>query len=564
MIPLSLRHWLNRIVPSSRRERRFTASSHRLRSLLVLEPLESRRVPSTVTNLNDAGDGSLRQAIIDTPTSGTIDFQDGLSGTITLTTGELAINKDLTIVGPGLSVITVSGNGASRVFSIGATFTVDISGLTIANGATAALGGGIYNAGTLTLTNVTLRGNAAAAGGAIDNVASGNMTITASTLSNNHTSFRLGSEGGGILNDGTLSVIACTLSGNSVNSGMATVDGGAITNGGSMTITASTLSGNNASGVQNSVEGGAIANFGSASMTITASTISNNVATSARGASGGGIYNTGTVTSGNTIVARNTANTGPDVFGFLTSQGYNLIGNGTSGSGFTDTDLVGTADMPIDPMLGPLRDNGGPTQTMALRPGGPALNAGDPAQLGMADQRGLVRTGGVNIGAYQASATAFVLATPDTVSSGVPFDVTVTAVDPFGQVALGYTGTVTFSTTDLDPGVVLPADYTFTPDDQGTHTFTDTGLGEITLITPGVQTLTVTDTTDNTVTGCTTVTVTSPDVPESGWPASSPVRNLSEAPISGLTSSVVSVADATSLDRAFAALHQEQADRCML
>jgi hypothetical protein len=68
--------------------------------------------------------------------------------------------------------------------------------------------------------------------------------------------------------------------------------------------------------------------------------------------------------------------------------------------------------------------------------------------------------------------------------------VTVTAVDPFGQVALGYTGTVTFSTSDRDSGVVLPADYTFSASDQGTHTFS----GGFTLITPGDQTITATDT----------------------------------------------------------------------
>jgi hypothetical protein len=168
---------------------------------------------------------------------------------------------------------------------------------------------------------------------------------------------------------------------------------------------------------------------------------------------------------------------------------------------------VGTAANPIDPLVGPLQDNGGPTQTMALLAGSPALNAGDPAQLGTPDQRGVVRTGGVNIGAYQASASAFLPNAPRRVQVGVPFDVTVTAVDPFNQVAVGYTGTVTFSTSDPDPGVVLPADYAFTLDDGGSHTFTDTGLGETTLITPGDQMLTVMDTADNNITGSAIITV---------------------------------------------------------
>ena len=93
------------------------------------------------------------------------------------------------------------------------------------------------------------------------------------------------------------------------------------------------------------------------------------------------------------------------------------------------------------------------------------------------------------------------------VQSGVPFDAIVTAVDSFGQVAVGYTGTVTFSTSDTGPGVVLPRDYGFTLNDGGVHTFTDTGLGEITLVTPGDQTLTVTDSTDDTINGNATIAV---------------------------------------------------------
>jgi hypothetical protein len=519
---------------------------------LVLESLEGRWVPSTVTNLNDAGAGSLRQAIIDTSAGGTVDFQDGLSGTITLTTGELAINKDLTIAGPGSSVITVSGNHASRVFDIGATFTVDISGLTIADGGgTAQVGAGIWNAGTLTLTDSTLRGNIAsgrsAIGGGIYNEG-GTVTVTGSTFSGNSAvSQFLTGGGGGIGNQGMLTLTDSTFSGNSVSG---PGGGGGISNSGTLTVSNSSLSDNSA------YRGGGIANFGT--LTVSNSTLSDNSANGGIFGEGGGILNSGTLMSGNTIVAGNTAFGSPDFKGDLTSQGYNLIGDGTGGSGYADTDLVGTASMPINPNLGPLQDNGGPTQTMALLSGSPALNAGDPAQLGVADQRGVVRAGGVNIGTYQASATAFVLAAPDTVSSGVPFDVTVTAVDPYGQVAVGYTGTVTFSTTDLDPGVVLPADYTFTPDDQGVHTFTNTGLGEVTLITPGVQMLTVTDTTDNTITGSTAVTVTSQDAPEAGRPTSSPVERAREAPTSLMTSSVLSRAETAALDLALAALHQDE------
>src|SRR5262249_10436481 len=89
------RHWLDRLASSSRGGRRRPRAPQRRRGRLLLEPLESRWVPTTVTNLADAGAGSLRQALLDTPAGGTVDFQPGLTGTITLTTGQLDITKDL-------------------------------------------------------------------------------------------------------------------------------------------------------------------------------------------------------------------------------------------------------------------------------------------------------------------------------------------------------------------------------------------------------------------------------------------------------------------------------------
>ncbi len=115
----------------------------------------------TVVNTNDSGAGSLRQAIADAAPGDTIDFNTGLSGqTITLTTGELLITKNLTITGP-VGGITVSGNHASRVFVIGIGSFVQISDLTISNGKSPDLGGGINNFGTLSLTNSTVSGNTA-------------------------------------------------------------------------------------------------------------------------------------------------------------------------------------------------------------------------------------------------------------------------------------------------------------------------------------------------------------------------------------------------------------------
>jgi hypothetical protein len=387
---------------------------------------------------------------------------------------------------------TLSGNSADSGGGIENGGTLMVSNSTL-SGNSADSGGGIENGGTLMVSNSTLSGNSATGaygfGGGIDN--GGTLTVSNSTLSGNS-----GFVGGGIDNGGTLTVSNSTLSG---NSGFV---GGGIDNGGTLTVTGSTLSGNSL--------GGGIYTQGTHPVTLTNVTLTANRASIIGG--GGLDVNSGSPVLHNTLIAGNfrgaTGTTAGDVYGPLDASGdYNLIGDGTGMTGLSDGvngNIVGSAAAPIDPLLGPLQDNGGPTWTHALLAGSPALNAGNPAQLGVADQRGVIRSGGVNIGAYQASATAFVLSAPDTVDPGAPFDLTVAAVDPFGQPAYGYTGTVTFSTSDGDPNVVLPADYSFTPDDQGTHTFS----GGVTLITPGDQTITATDTSDDTVAGSATVTVT--------------------------------------------------------
>jgi hypothetical protein len=117
-----------------------------------------------------------------------------------------------------------------------------------------------------------------------------------------------------------------------------------------------------------------------------------------------------------------------------------------------------------------------------LLAGSPALNAGDPAQLGAADQRGVVRSGGVNIGAFQASASALEVSSPASVNAGVPFDVMVIAVDLYGQVAVGYTGTVDLTSTD--PQAPFLGEHAFTPADGGQYTFAG-----VVLDTPGAQTV---------------------------------------------------------------------------
>ncbi len=214
---------------------------------LALAALSASAATLTVTNTADSGASSLRDAIAMANSGDTINFSLPNPSTITLTSGTLAIYKNLTITGPGATQLAVDANHQSTVFFIGST--VALSGLTIRNG-TAAYGGGIENAGRLTVTNSTLFGNSATfGGGGIFNAPEGTVTVINSTLSGNSAMF-----GGGIYNNGLPSNIGVsntplgvftltqsTLSGNSASSA-----GGGIDNQGLLTVTNSTLSGNSA------------------------------------------------------------------------------------------------------------------------------------------------------------------------------------------------------------------------------------------------------------------------------------------------------------------------------
>jgi hypothetical protein len=170
--------------------------------------------------------------------------------------------------------------------------------------------------------------------------------------------------------------------------------------------------------------GGAIANQGlmnvAGTLAITSSTLVDNRATS-----GGGIFTlAGTLTVGNTILALNSGSTGPDVDGTVHSLGHNLVGHSDGSSGWVAGDLTGTLAAPLDPQLGILQNNGGPTLTLALLTGSPAIDAGDNAQAVAAglttDQRGQPRivNGTIDIGAYEAPATDSVIGMPPPLPPG--------------------------------------------------------------------------------------------------------------------------------------------------
>jgi hypothetical protein len=421
-----------------------------------------------VYRTNDSGAGSLRQAILDNKNLGggnTIIFSNVVTGTITLTTGELLITNNVAILGPGANVLAVNGNAASRVFHIGNGVTVTISGLTITNGiASSTNGGGIYNGrSTLLVSNCTLTGNSAGtSGGGIynDGLAgrtggSAALTVIASTFSGNSASY-----GGGIYNNAdtyntsaTLTVVNSTLTGNSGTNG-----GGGIFNDGfsgsaTLTVVNSTLTGNSAI----SGTGGGIfsAGFstGSTKLKISASTLSDNSAATG----GGGIYNDGgTLEIGNSILKTGTS--GANILtnsGAVTSDGYNLSSD--NGGGFLSAlgDQINT-----DPMLGPMQNNGGPTPTMMPLPGSPAIDQGRNLGGLATDQRGRCRTyedanipnatggDGTDIGAVEVS-PAHTTVVGTTSDNGVSLRYCICDAQPGETVTFGVTGTITLTSGEL-------------------------------------------------------------------------------------------------------------------
>jgi hypothetical protein len=345
----------------------------------------------TVTNLNNAGVGSLRQAVIDANAAVGADIITfSISGTITLAStlpNITAAGGALTIDGTGQTV-TISGNNTVQVAYVDSGAALTLNNLTIANGSNSGFdGGGIYNnGGTLTITNSTFSGNSANNGGGGIYNNGGTLTITNSTFSGNSAN-----SGGGIANGGSV-VVSITNSTFSGNSATGLGGGGIYKSAGTLTITNSTFSGNNAN---QGGTGGGIWNY-NGSLTVTNSTFSGNSASSGAG----GIYRSiGTVTLLNTIVVNST---GGNCGGTIINGGNNIEDGTTCGWGSVN----GSMSSIINPMLGPLAANGGPTQTMALLIGSPAIDGvtfNSPNSAPATDQRGVARPqgSGYDIGAYE-------------------------------------------------------------------------------------------------------------------------------------------------------------------
>jgi hypothetical protein len=216
-------------------------------SLLCAIGISALAAVITVTNTNDSGLGSLRQALVDSNDGDTIDFDPSLQGqTISLTSAELVINKSITISGLGPNLLAVSRTQnapAFRIFNLMRERSVTIQGLTISNGLAPdfGCGGGILDEGSsLFLINCTVSGNSTdGTDGGICAESNATLTIDSSTLSGNYA----GDYGGGIANNGMLTINNSTLNGN-----RGEFAAGAILNGfngdASLTVSNSTLSGN--------------------------------------------------------------------------------------------------------------------------------------------------------------------------------------------------------------------------------------------------------------------------------------------------------------------------------
>jgi hypothetical protein len=434
-----------------------------LKTRLNLAPVQAANL--VVTSPVDGTLHSLRDVITLAQDGDTITFDTGSTGpAITLTLGPITVTRSITISGRGASNLRISGGSSGPIFdtAVGSKPGAKISGLKLAGTTNTGFGGAIYNTGILSIDNCVISGNTADFGGGIHNQG-GVITIDACTITQN-----TANAGGALSNQGgTVTVNNSTISSNTATS----QNGGGITTFGSdcpsssgteafLFVNNSTLTGNSVQGnglggglcnslsgfaqlvnctvTSNSspIAGGGIdTNSCAITFVISCTVTGNTCGTGAVGA--GGVDNLsaepGTVTLYNNIIAGNTGLgdcNGSLVNGVptVTSGGHNLIQSPTFGFPAAASDIIG-----LDPLLLPLADNGGPTQTQALSCGSPALDAGDDSALGLStfltgDQRGLPRKAGVHvdIGAYELQIQMTPAALPGG-AAGVFYSQTLTA-----------------------------------------------------------------------------------------------------------------------------------------
>jgi len=368
----------------------------------------------TVSNCNDAGAGSFRQAMVSALTGDIVDLRDLPCSKITLTTGAVTTSaQSLTIYGPGTDHLEINGNANSSLIRHSGFGTMQIDNLRLTNGkystSASAVGGCIYSHGSVTLDHSIVSGcvvessNGSAKGGAI--FASNAVILQNSIVSTGIADSDSGTGRGGGIYAGTLATQDSTIEGNATN-GAVSEGGGAFVLGNSH-FERSTISGNSAD-----LAGGLLLNFNNVGDTryaiLTDDTISGNSATHVGGVfvrstlyltsstitlnketsqSGAGLYAAGAVRAIGSIIAGNTVNGSPCDLGG---------GNSTVISQNSEKNIIGLSLIPsipsdtmsTDPQLGPLRDNGGVTRTHAPAAGSPAINHGQTSTSDPWDGRG--------------------------------------------------------------------------------------------------------------------------------------------------------------------------------
>lgn len=408
-----------------------------------------------VANCNDAGQGSLRDAIATAPEAGHIDLSQLTCSTITLTSGAITINQQyLYLDGPGASALTIDGNSHDRIFNQYqfAVGYLDIEGLSLAHGASAGDGGCVRTGGYVRLVDSAVHDCRAHAyvsdthGGA---VYAYSIAMSYSSVTGNVAESESADAIGGGIYTRVLRADASVVADNSAVSQAAHSNGGGAYITRELDLIDSTVSGNRAA-----VNGGILVNGygnGGSSM-IGNSTISGNIATDYTG----GLATNSYLEIRNSTVAFNCASTTPfgSTYhigiglnfrfsppsllstiiannGFCVARGldatpqdqaYDLGGQAFSGSitGSNNLIMIGAVTLPpdtihADPQLLPLRDNGGPTRTHALSGLSPAVDTGNDADgFFTFDQRGpgFPRTSGANtdIGAFELNNTDLIFA----------------------------------------------------------------------------------------------------------------------------------------------------------
>ena len=361
-------------------------------ALLWTTPAAHAQSTVIVTNANDAGAGSLRQALTDTAAGGAIVFDNTLSGATIRLASQLTLSKNVTIDGSTLATpITISGDtnndgtGDVRAFLVNSGVTATLKNVTLtkgnALGYTPPYGGAIYNEGDLTIINSSLTASRGDYAGAIGNW--GTLRVRGSTFASNQANH----QGGAIMNFGTLDIANSTIAGNSAGS-----------------------------------YGGGISNVETGATTLTNVTIWQNAAdvsgfADSTATSGGGIYVSGTATKNpsvlayaNTIIAGSTKGNDCEIRlarSTLSINQFNFVGDGTGQCSATNSG---------NPLLGALANNGGPTQTAAPSIGSPVIDAGSNAycastQVDNVDQRGVTRPWGTHC---DIGAVEYAQATPPT------------------------------------------------------------------------------------------------------------------------------------------------------